>query len=55
VPQSHGIDLVLGGHTHTFLEKPERVKDADGKEVPIMHIGNNGVYMSQTVINLRKK
>jgi 5'-nucleotidase len=55
VPQTHGIDLVLGGHTHTFLEKPERVKDADGKEVPIMHIGNNGVYMSQTVINLRKK
>ena len=55
VPQTHGIDLVLGGHTHTFLEKPERVKDADGKEVPIMHIGNNGVYMSQTVITLRKK
>lgn len=55
VPQTHGIDLVLGGHTHTFLEKPERVKDADGKEVPIMHIGNNGVYMSQTVINLKKK
>jgi 5'-nucleotidase len=55
VPQTHGIDLVLCGHTHTFLEKPERVKDADVKEVPIMHIGNNGVYMSQTVINLKKK
>ena len=55
VPQTHGIDLVLGGHTHTFLEKPERVKDADGKEVPIMHIGNNGVYVSETVITLEKK
>jgi 5'-nucleotidase len=55
VPQTHGIDLVLGGHTHTFLEKPERVKDADGKEVPIMHIGNNGVYLSETVITLNKK
>ena len=55
IPQTHGIDLVLGGHTHTFLEKPERVKDADGKEVPIMHIGNNGVYLSETVITLGKK
>ena len=55
VPQTYGIDLVLGGHTHTFLEKPERVKDSDGKEVPIMHIGNNGVYMSETVITLGKK
>ncbi len=55
IPQTHGIDLVLGGHTHTFLDKPERVKDADGKEVPVMHIGNNGVYMSETVITLGKK
>ncbi|MCR4765951.1 MAG: metallophosphatase [Bacteroidaceae bacterium] len=55
VPQTHGIDLVLGGHTHTFMEKPEQVKDADGKSVPIMHIGNNGVYMSQTVLTLQKK
>ena len=55
IPQTHGIDLVLGGHTHTFLEKPERVKDADGKEVPVMHIGNNGVYLSETVITLGKK
>lgn len=55
VPQTHGIDLVLGGHTHTFLEKPERVKDADGHEVPIMHIGNNGIYLSETVITLNKK
>ena len=55
VPQTHGIDLVLGGHTHTFLEKPESVKDADGHEVPIMHIGNNGIYLSETVITLNKK
>ena len=55
MPQTHGIDLVLGGHTHTFLEKPRMVKDADGHEVPVMHIGNNGVYLSETVITLGKK
>lgn len=55
VPQVSGIDLILGGHTHTFMEKEMRVKDASGKEVPIMHIGNLGVFMSQTVLTLQKK
>ena len=55
LPQTHGIDLVLGGHTHTFLEKPRMVKDADGHEVPVMHIGNNGLYLSNTIITLGKK
>ena len=55
LPQTHGIDLVLGGHTHTFLEEPRMVKDADGHEVPVMHIGNNGIYLSKTIITLEKK
>lgn len=55
IPKTHGIDFVLGGHTHTFLEKAEQVEDADGKLVPIMHIGNNGVYMSNIVIDLNKQ
>ena len=39
----------------TAEEARERVKDADGHEVPIMHIGNNGIYLSETVITLNKK
>ncbi len=54
VPQTHHIDLVLGGHTHTFLEQAEMVRDADGREVPIMHIGNNGVFMSRSELTLDK-
>lgn len=55
VPQIQGVDLVLGGHTHTFLSHPVMVKDQTGKEVPVMHIGGNGVYMSKTVVELEKK
>lgn len=54
VPQTRHIDLVLGGHTHTFLEQAEMVRDADGREVPIMHIGNNGVFMSRSELTLEK-
>lgn len=54
VPQTRNIDLVLGGHTHTFLEQAEMVRDADGREVPIMHIGNNGVFMSRSELTLDK-
>ncbi len=54
VPQTRHIDLVLGGHTHTFLEQAEMVRDADGREVPIMHIGNNGVFMSRSELTLDK-
>ena len=30
---THGLDLVLGGHSHTYLTKLEYVKDLDGKMV----------------------
>lgn len=55
VPQIQGVDLVLGGHTHTFLSHPVMVKDQTGKEIPVMHIGGNGVYMSKTVVELETK
>lgn len=52
IPQIQGVDLVLGGHTHTFMSKPLMVKDATGKEIPCMHIGNNGVYLSKSVLTM---
>ncbi len=32
---SRGIDLVLGGHSHTYMKQLEYVKDLDGKMVPV--------------------
>ncbi|MCQ2177381.1 MAG: metallophosphoesterase [Bacteroidales bacterium] len=39
VPQTHGVDLLVGGHSHTFVEDILYVKDADGKDVPIITDG----------------
>jgi 5'-nucleotidase len=45
VPSTKNIDVVLGGHTHTFLEKPVSLKNADGKEVVIHQVGWAGIQL----------
>lgn len=40
-----GIDFILGGHTHTFLDAPAKVQNPEGKEVWIHQVGWAGVRM----------
>jgi len=47
VPQTQDIDLVVGGHSHTFLEKMEGAKNQEGRWVPIVQDGCWGLYMGQ--------
>ena len=41
------IDLIIGGHTHTFLDKPEIVTNIDGEKVIINQVGCFGLYLGQ--------
>lgn len=41
------IDLIIGGHTHTLLPKPELVDNIAGNKVLINQCGKSGVYMGQ--------
>lgn len=41
------VDLVIGGHSHTFLDKAATETDAAGKEVPIVTDGCWGLYVGQ--------
>ena len=41
------IDLIIGGHTHTFLDKPTIVKNADGKEVLVNQVGCYGINLGR--------
>jgi 5'-nucleotidase len=47
IPQTQGIDLILGGHTHTFMRSPLMLKDKDGKDVPLLHSGRKGVKVGE--------
>lgn len=45
--QSRHIDLIIGGHTHTFLNQPEAVKDLNGKPVLVNQVGWGGVNVGR--------
>lgn len=41
------IDLIIGGHTHTFLDKPTIVKNLEGKEVVVNQVGCYGINLGR--------
>ena len=45
--KTNNIDLIIGGHTHTFLDKPVIEKNSEGKEVLINQVGCFGVNLGQ--------
>ena len=52
---THGLDLVLGGHSHTYLTKLEYVKDLDGKMVGDDQNGKHAIYVGKLVLDMKKK
>jgi 5'-nucleotidase len=41
------IDLIIGGHTHTFLPKPTLVKNIDGKNILVNQVGAYGINLGR--------
>ncbi len=45
--QTSGIDLIIGGHTHTFLDEPVVMKNAGGHNVVINQVGWGGIRLGR--------
>ncbi len=45
--QTRNIDLIIGGHTHTFLKKPVVIANLDKKEVLINQVGWGGINLGK--------
>ncbi len=45
--ETQNIDLIIGGHTHTFLEKPRVEKNKVGRQVLINQVGCYGLYLGR--------
>lgn len=45
--QTSNIDLIIGGHTHTFLKKPTIEKNSDSKNVLINQVGCYGLILGK--------
>lgn len=41
------IDLIIGGHTHTFLDKPTVVHNAEGKNMLVNQVGCYGINLGK--------
>ena len=48
--QTKYIDLIIGGHTHTFLDKPDVARNLEGKEVHITQVGWAGIWLGKIEI-----
>ncbi len=51
---SHNIDFILGGHSHTFMKEAKTVKNADGKDIVIFQNGDRGMYIGRLDVELEK-
>lgn len=45
--ETKNIDLIIGGHTHTFLEEPTKVKNKANKVTLINQVGWAGLYLGR--------
>lgn len=50
--ESKNIDIIIGGHSHTFMQEPDIIKDADNKDVLIYQTQGRGVYVGRIDIEL---
>lgn len=49
-----GIDLVLGGHSHTFFDHLQYIKNEDGKDIPNDQNGKNARFIGVIKMQLKK-
>ena len=53
--QVSGIDLILGGHTHTFMDKPEVLRHENGHETMINQVGWSGLFLGRIDFTFSRK
>jgi len=53
ISRSRNIDLVLGGHTHTYMPTLEHWNNMDGKPVAVDQNGKSGIFVGRMVLDLK--
>ena len=53
--QTRGVDLVLGGHTHTYFTELQYVKNADGIAVPVDQNGKHAAFVGKLLLTFNKQ
>ncbi|MDC1175446.1 bifunctional UDP-sugar hydrolase/5'-nucleotidase [Bacteriovoracaceae bacterium] len=51
---SKGIDLVVGGHSHTAMFRPAYFPNKDNVKVPVVQAGSHGKFLGRLILDLEK-
>lgn len=51
--QVDGIDYIVSGHTHTFMEQPVKQRQPCGAETLIFQVGKSGIYIGRADFTFR--
>jgi 5'-nucleotidase len=55
ISETSGIDLVLDGHSHTYMPELEYVKNKAGRMVPVDQNGKHGAFVGRLTLSFDKK
>ncbi|MDE6119380.1 MAG: 5'-nucleotidase C-terminal domain-containing protein, partial [Muribaculaceae bacterium] len=50
--ETHGLDIIIGGHSHDRLPDNLRLPDADGDSVLVVQTGKYGNYLGEITVDL---
>lgn len=53
--KSANIDIIIGGHSHTFMKKTDFIKNKKGKEVLMFQAGAKGIFVGRIDVELQSK
>ncbi|WP_418551166.1 bifunctional metallophosphatase/5'-nucleotidase [Prevotella sp.] len=52
--KTRNIDLILGGHSHSYFQQLNYVRNLDGKEIPNDQNGKHGIFVGKITLTLEK-
>ena len=50
--RTRNIDMIIGGHSHTFINQADYVNNLDGDPVPIVQTGSKGICLGYAKIKI---
>ncbi|MCX8019296.1 MAG: metallophosphatase [Chitinophagaceae bacterium] len=52
--ETENIDVIIGGHTHTFMDEPQKLKNKKGQDVIINQVGWAGIILGRMDFEFNK-
>ena len=53
ISHSRDIDIVLGGHTHTYMKEMQYVNNMDGQPVAVDQNGKHAIFVGKLIVDMK--